>query len=371
LTAETLPGLSRRQRSTPPTGAAGKVALKLREGPTMTIPAAHGFAMPAEWEPHARCWMAWPCRREVWGDRLEAAEKAYAEIARIVAEFEPVTMVCNPGDATEASLACGRGVEILPLEIDDSWTRDTGPTFLVDRRGGLGAVNWRFNAWGGVYRNYRHDADLGRRIADRTGARRFDAPFVMEGGALHTDGEGTLLVTEECLLNANRNPNLTKAEVEAGLRDYLGVTKVIWLAGGLEDDMTDGHVDNVACFVRPGMVLALSEDDPSDGNYATLEENIDCLADETDAAGRQLRVVRIPQPKRRDHKGRRLALSYVNFYLANGAVIMPAFEAAQDDRAYRILREIFPRRKVVQTDVTDILVGGGGIHCITQQQPAV
>ena len=337
----------------------------------MTIPSADGFIMPAEWEPHARCWMAWPCRKETWGDRLEAATKAYADVARAIAEFEPVTMVCNPGDATEASLACGQGIDILPLEIDDSWTRDTGPTFLVDCRGRLAAVNWRFNAWGEVYRHYLHDADLARRIADRVKAARFDAPFVLEGGAIHTDGEGTLLVTEECLLNPNRNPHMTKAQIEAGLRDYLGVAKVIWLAGGLEDDMTDGHVDNVACFVRPGMVLASSEDDPSDGNYAVLEENIDCLSDATDASGRQLKVVRMPQPRRRDHHGRRLALSYLNFYLANGAVIMPAFEVPQDERAYRILRDLFPDRKVVQVAASDILVGGGGIHCITQQQPAV
>ena len=327
--------------------------------------------MPAEWDAHARCWMAWPCRKETWGDHLEAAEKAYAEVARAIAEFEPVTMICNPGDAAEASLACGRGVDILPLEIDDSWTRDTGPTFLVDCRGRLGAVNWRFNAWGEVYRHYRHDADLARRIADRTKAERFDAPFVLEGGAIHTDGEGTLLVTEECLLNPNRNPHMTKTQIEAALRDYLGVAKVIWLAGGLEDDMTDGHVDNVACFVRPGMVLALSEDDPTDGNYAVLEENIDCLSDATDASGRHLKVVRMPQPKRRDYDGRRLALSYLNFYLANGAVIMPAFEMPQDERAYRILRDLFPDRKVVRVAAGDILVGGGGIHCITQQQPAV
>jgi agmatine deiminase len=337
----------------------------------MTTPAAHGFVMPAEWEPHARCWMAWPCRKETWGDGLEAAEKAYAEVARTIAEFEPVTMVCNPGDATEASLACGQGVEILPLEIDDSWTRDTGPTFLVDRKGRLGAVNWRFNAWGEVYRHYRHDAELARRIADRVRAERFDAPFVLEGGSIHTDGEGTLLVTEDCLLNPNRNPSMSKEQIEAGLREHLGVSKVIWLAGGLEDDVTDGHVDNVACFVRPGMVLALSEEDPSDGNYAVLEENIDCLSDETDAKGRQLKVVRVPQPKRRLHDGRRLALSYINFYIANGAVIMPAFEASQDDRAYRVIRELFPDRRVIQVAAAEILTGGGGIHCITQQQPAV
>ena len=337
----------------------------------MTTPAAAGFIMPAEWEPHARCWMAWPCRKETWGDGLEAAEKAYAEVARAIADFEPVTMVCNPSNVTEASLACGQGIDILPLDIDDSWTRDTGPTFLVDWRGRLGAVNWRFNAWGESYRHYRHDADLARRIADRAKAARFDAPFVLEGGSIHTDGEGTLLVTEQCLLNSNRNPQMSRGQIEAGLRDHLGIAKVIWLAGGLEDDMTDGHVDNVACFVRPGMVLALSEDDPSDGNYAMLEENIDCLSDSTDASGQPIKVVRMPQPPRRDRQGQRMPLSYLNFYLANGAVIMPAFEVPQDERAYRILRDLFPDRKVVQVAATDIVVGGGGIHCITQQQPAV
>jgi len=336
----------------------------------MPTPADLGFVMPAEWEPHARCWMAWPCRRSVWGDAMDAAREVYATVAHAVAAFEPVTMLCNPADVAEASLACGRGIDVLPMEIDDSWTRDTGPTFLVDRRGGLAGVDWRYNAWGERYRPYDRDADLARRILERVGAERFEAPIVLEGGAVHGDGEGTVLVTETCLLNTNRNPGLGRLEIEAVLHDFLGAARVIWLTGGLEDDETDGHVDNVACFAGPGVVLALVSDDPGDGNYAVLQENLEILRGATDAQGRALRVLTVPQPPRREHQGRRLPLSYVNLYVANGGVVMPTFEAATDDRAYRVLRDAFPGRRVVRVSASDIVPGGGGIHCITLQQPA-
>ena len=201
--------------------------------------------------------------------------------------------------------------------------------------------------------------------------RRYAAPLVLEGGAIHVDGEGTLLTTESCLLNPNRNPDLGRAEVEELLRQYLGVRTILWLNGGVEDDDTDGHVDNVACFVRPGLVLALNSSDPADGNYAMLTENIERLRASTDAAGRSLEVVPIEQPRRREMAdGRRLALSYVNFYIANGGIVMPAFEDPQDRHAYDIVQRAFPDRRVMQVPATEIVFGGGGIHCITQQQPA-
>lgn len=338
----------------------------------MTVPASLGYVMPAEWEPHSRCWMAWPCRDEVWGEHMDAARTAYADVARAIADFEPVTLVCNPADVAEASLTLGNGtkIDVVSMEIDDSWLRDSGPTFLLDRNGHLAGAHWRFNAWGQKYQPYSRDAVVAKQILKHVGARRFRAPFVLEGGAVHVDGEGTVLTTEQCLLNPNRNPDVTKAQVEQNLRDWLGVSTVIWLPEGIEDDETDGHVDEIACFVRPGVVLALSTDDKSDGNFDTLQTNLDILRSAKDAKGRPLQVIEVPQPARQEHNGKRLSLSYVNFYIANGGIVMPAFDVAEDERAFRIIRDAFPNRRVVQVHARDIFLGGGGIHCITQQQPS-
>ncbi|WP_342239472.1 agmatine deiminase [Inquilinus sp. OTU3971] len=338
----------------------------------MTVPASLGYVMPAEWEPHSRCWMAWPCREEIWGEHMDAACTAYADVARAIADFEPVTMACNPSDVAEASLTLGNGtpIDVVSMEIDDSWLRDSGPTFLLDRNGHLAGAHWRFNAWGQKVQPYSRDAVVAKRILKHVGARRFRAPFVLEGGAIHVDGEGTVLTTEQCLLNPNRNPDITKAQVEQNLRDWLGVSTVIWLPEGIEDDETDGHVDEIACFVRPGVVLALSTDDKSDGNFDVLQTNLDILRSAKDAKGRPLQVIEVPQPARQEHNGKRLSLSYVNFYIANGGVVMPAFDVAEDERAFRIIRDAFPNRRVVQVHARDIFLGGGGIHCITQQQPA-
>jgi len=316
--------------------------------------------------------MAWPCREEAWGDHLDAARTAYADVARAIAEFEPVTLVCNPSDVAEASLILGNGtpIDVLSMEIDDSWLRDSGPTFLLDRSGHLAGAHWRFNAWGQKYQPYSRDAVIAKRILKQVGAQRFRAPFVLEGGAIHVDGEDTVLTTEQCLLNPNRNPDITKAQVEQNLRDWLGISTVIWLPEGIEDDETDGHVDEIACFVRPGVVLALSTDDKSDGNFDVLQTNLDILRSTKDAKGRPLQVIEVPQPARQEHRGKRLSLSYVNFYIANGGIVMPAFDVAEDERAFRIIRDAFPNRRVVQVHARDIFLGGGGIHCITQQQPA-
>ncbi len=338
----------------------------------MSTPTDDGFFMPAEWALHKRCWMAWPCRTELWGEGLDAARTAYAEVAGAIAEFEPVTMVANGEEIAEVSLRCGSGVACLPLAHDDSWMRDNGPTFLVDGKGGLAGVDWRFNAWGGKYDTYADDAAAAGAILKHLDVPAYPAPLVLEGGSIHVDGEGTLLTSEQCLLNPNRNPDLSREQIEQHLRAHLGVRQVIWLGQGLEDDETDGHVDNLACFVRPGVVLALSTDDPDDGNYAALQDNLARLRAATDAAGRSLEIVEVPQPARRTAEdGRRLALSYVNFYIANGGVVMPSFEDAKDEAAYALVSQCFPDRDVRQVPLLDIVCGGGGIHCITQQQPAV
>jgi len=338
----------------------------------MSTPTDDGFFMPAEWALHKRCWMAWPCRAELWGEGLDAARTAYAEVAGAIAEFEPVTMVANGEEIAEVSLRCGSGVACLPLAHDDSWMRDNGPTFLVDGKGGLAGVDWRFNAWGGEYDTYADDAAAAGAILKHLDVPAYAAPLVLEGGSIHVDGEGTLLTTEQCLLNPNRNPELSREQIEQHLRAHLGVRQVIWLGQGFEDDETDGHVDNLACFVRPGVVLALSTDDPDDGNYAALQDNLARLRAAKDAAGRRLEIIEVPQPTpRTGEDGRRLALSYVNFYIANGGVVMPSFEDAKDEAAYAIVARCFPDRDVRRVPLLDIVCGGGGIHCITQQQPDI
>jgi agmatine deiminase len=339
----------------------------------MTRPADDGFYMPAEWTPHARCWMAWPCRAELWGEGMEAARDAYAEVALAIARFEPVTMVAKPKSVPEVSLrtGSGSGVSVFSLPLDDSWMRDMGPTFVVDGSGQVAGVDWQWNAWGNKYPDHDRDAEVAKSVLEHLGMRRYEAPFVLEGGAIHTDGEGTLLTSESVLLNPNRNPGIDRQQMEELLAAYLGIRKVIWLGEGLTDDDTDGHIDNLACFVRPGVVVALSSNDPEDSNFKVLQDNLSRLRAATDASGRSLEVVEIEQPKPRKHAdGRRMALSYINFYIANGGVVIPAFEDAQDARAYDTINKLFPGREVVQVPALDILVGGGGIHCITQQQPA-
>jgi agmatine deiminase len=337
----------------------------------VTTPRDQGFAMPAEWARHDRCWMAWPCRPELWGERMDAARQAYAEIAQTIAQFEPVTMIARPDLTAEASLHCGQGIAVLPLDYDDSWTRDTAPSFVCDRQGRLAGIDWRFNGYGEASPRYADDARLAQAICERLKVPHFAAPVVLEGGAVHVDGEGTGLVCAGSVLDPKRNPGLGREDLTRVLGDHLGVSKVIWLERGLIGDVTGGHVDNLACFARPGVVIALTSRDEGDDNYAALQDNLARLRSESDAQGRALEVIEIEQPAARWHaEGRRLNASYVNFYLANGVVIMPMFDDPMDDPAYKAIAATFPDRRVIQLDASDLVYGGGGIHCITQQQPA-
>ncbi|MBI1209065.1 MAG: agmatine deiminase [Azospirillum sp.] len=336
----------------------------------MPTPAADGWHLPGEWEHHSRCWMAWPSRPDTWAGEIEAAHLAAAELARTIAGFEPVTVVCNPEDVVEVSVACGAKVKVLPMAVGDGWLRDCGPGFVVDRQGGVAGVHWRFNAWGGLYPDYEADRRLGRLILDHLGMVCHEAPLVLEGGAILADGEGTLLATEQCLLNPNRNPGMNRAQIERLLMDYTGATKVIWLGEGCQGDQTGGHVDQIACFVRPGVVLALNTDDPGDANFKAFHDNLDRLTKARDAAGRSLEVIRVHQPGRRDCKGVRLALSYTNLCIANGGVVMPGFDDSWDTEAFKLVRRAFPDREVIQVPAFDIVRGGGGFHSLTLQQPA-
>jgi agmatine deiminase len=333
-------------------------------------PAKNGFAMPGEWTPHTATLMAWPCRADLWGSGLSAARQAYANVANRIAGFEPVTMIANGEDTAAARAACGTGIEILPLPIDDSWMRDSGPTFVVNQAGDVAGIDWQFNAWGGKFPPWDRDAAIAGKILNHLNMRGFDAPFVQEGGAFHVDGDGTLITTEQCLLNKNRNPTLSRADIETYLSAYLGVTKIIWLGKGLENDHTDGHVDDITCFIRPGAVLTAICGDSNDANHAPLAENLRRLKNARDAKNRSLDIVTLPLPARRDIAGvGRLAASYINFYLANGAVIVPGFDDPADARACAILQEAFPTRKITLVPALPIIAGGGSIHCITQQIP--
>jgi agmatine deiminase len=337
----------------------------------LSRPADDGFFLPAEWTPHARCWMAWPVRGELWGDHLEAAREAYGEVANAIARFEPVTMVVKPKNVAEASLQCGPGISMFSLPHDDSWLRDNGPSFVVDHMGGVAGVDWRFNGWGGRFSEHDRDAAVAEGLLAHLEMRRYKAPAVFEGGALITDGEGTALAAESILLNPNRNPGIDKAEMEQLLASYLGIRKVIWLAQSLQGPTSDSPVDDLAIFARPGVVLALSCTDAADPNHATLAASVAQLRSETDAAGRALEVVEIVQPRARFREnGERLQLSYVDCYIANGAVIMPVFEDPQDARAYEAFGKAFPGREIVQIPAIDIAYGGGGLHAITLGQPA-
>ncbi len=336
-------------------------------------PARDGYAMPAEWSEHARTWMCWPCRTEVWGgpDGLLRAKQAFARVARAISTFEPVTMAARPHDAAEVKLATAGKVEIFEVPLDDSWARDMGPTFLTGPGGKRAGVAWQFNAWGNKYHPYTEDGELGGRILKRSGVPLYRAPMVCEGGAIHVDGEGTLLTVEQTLLNPNRNPNLTRQEIEECLALFTGARRVIWLGEGFSDEETDGHIDNIACFVAPGRAL-IGIPPKAHPDYEPVRDALARLRAAHDARGRALEIIEIAQPEkiREDWQGRVLASSYINFYLPNGGVVMPSFDDPQDEKARAVLASCFPDRDILQIDALDIVQGGGGIHCITQQEPA-
>jgi agmatine deiminase len=315
--------------------------------------------------------MAWPDRRDLWGESLPETQRAYARIAQAIGSFEPVTMIASPDAVADAAEQCGPGVDTLALPLDDAWLRDTGPAFLVRDDGARAASAWHFNGWGGSFGQFEQDAELARRLCEHLDLPLMRSGLRLEGGAISVDGEGTVLTTESCALHSNRNPGMTRLEVERELCHALGAKKVIWLPGELhEGDCTDGHVDGLACFVRPGLVLMEALTDPASERSAILRENRRALEGTTDASGRKLEVIEMEDAWQAEIRGGDFCISYVNFYLANGGVVMPAYDAPGDEPARRIVARAFPDREVVQVDVRNVAIGGGGIHCITQQQPA-
>lgn len=336
-------------------------------------PARDGYVMPAEWAPHARTWMCWPCRTEAWGgpEGLLRGKQAVARVARAISTFEPVVMAVRPQDVAEAKLACAGKTEIFEVALDDSWARDSGPTFLGGPDGTVAGVQWQFNAWGAKYAPYTDDAQFATRVLNWAHVPVYEAPLVCEGGAIHVDGQGTLITTEQCLLNPNRNPHLTRQQVEERLALFTGARKIIWLGEGFSDEETDGHVDNIACFAAPGRVIVGVPAERAHPDYEPVIEAIRRLSEARDAEGRRFEIVEIVQPleRRRDFRGRPLQASYVNFYLPNGGVVMPSFDDPHDERARAVIADCFPGRDILQVDALDIVEGGGGIHCLTQQEP--
>ena len=336
----------------------------------MSTPRAHSFAMPPEWAPHSRCWMAWLCRSELWGERVTAARHAHAELAKSIATYESVTMIARPELTAEASLHCGQGISVLPLEYDDTRVRDTAPTFVIYQAGALAGVDWRYDGYGGRAPAFAQDARLAEALCARLEVPRFAAPIVLEGGAVNVDGEGTALLCAGSALDPKRNPGVDREHIEQALEDNLGITAVIWLERGFDGDVTGGQVGNVACFARPGVVMVLTCRDAEDANFAPFQDNLARLRAVRDAAGRQLELIEVEQPAaRRRPDGGRLTTSYLSFYVANGAVVVPMFDDPADEAAFRVIGTAFAGRRAVQIDAAE-LVYGGGIRELTQPQPA-
>jgi agmatine deiminase len=320
---------------------------------------------PAEWETHERTLMGWPCRTELWGATIDQARTDYAAVANAIAQFEPVTMIANPGqDAADARTACGSGVTVLELLLDDSWLRDSGPIYLIDEDGRRLANHFRFNAWGEKFPPWDRDAAVGALAARALGDPVREVPLVLEGGSVHGDGSGTLITTEQCLLHPSRNPSLDRAEIEAALREWLSVKRVVWLGDGLAEDRdTDGHIDLIAAFTAPGRVL-LQTVAAGDPNHEPMAENASRLR----TAG--LEVVELPWLPRLEMAGEPLAAGYMNFYLCNGGVVVPVCGMETDAEALALISECYPGREVVGVPGAVLAYGGGGPHCITQQVPA-
>ncbi len=349
--------------------------------------------MPGEFEPHSGCWMAWPERTDNWRAGAKPAQEAFAAVAEAIAASEPVTMAVSDAQFESCRARLSAAVRVVEVSTDDAWLRDTGPTFVVDGGGRRRGVDWRFNAWGGteggLYFPWERDERVAAKLLEIEGDDRYRAPLVLEGGSIHVDGEGTVLTTEECLLNPNRNPELSREQIERALLDYLGAERVIWLGAGVFADETDGHVDNLACFARPGVVLLSWSEDPDDPQHEISRDARERLEATSDARGRPFEVILLPSPgplrisageaegvdaaegtvPRR--AGDRMAASYVNFYLGNSRVLCPLLDPRHDEEAGAILRRTFPEREVVGIPAREILLGGGNVHCITQQVPAV
>ncbi|HVG30068.1 MAG TPA: agmatine deiminase family protein [Pyrinomonadaceae bacterium] len=343
--------------------------------PYQKTPRELGFRMPAEWHPHTATWLAWPKDPETFVERVPQAEEAFLKIISALAPNEIVNLLVDDETAERAvaarfSFPGAENVRFVRLETVDSWIRDYGPNFLIDDRGRLAYNDWIFNAWGDKYDSLKHDDAIPKKLEPILGVPRFEPGIVMEGGAIDVNGAGCVLTTEQCLLNPNRNPHLSRGDIEHYLRDYLNAAKVVWLGEGIVGDDTDGHVDDIARFTDEATIVCAVEDDPADENYELLQDNLRRLSLATDAEGRPFRVVPLPMPGVVEGRDGRLPASYANFLIANAVVLAPVFNHANDARAVETLQSLFPARRVTPVPASDLVWGMGTVHCLSQQQPS-
>lgn len=356
-------------------------------------PKHDGYRMPGEFERHSKTYMIWPERTDNWRLGAKPAQKAYAEIASVIGKYEPVTMIVSKTQYSNAREILPDYVQVVEMSNDDAWVRDCGATFVINGKGGLRAIDWHFNAWGGLaeglYFPWDQDDKIALKMSELEYANRYRLDdFVLEGGSIHTDGDGTLITTEECLLSKGRNPGLSKEKIEDTLKEYLNVEKVLWIPRGIYNDETNGHVDNICNFVKPGEIILAWTDDKTDPQYEISKKALEYLESVTDAKGRKLKIHKllVPQPilitKEESEgvdavdgtlpreEGDRMAASYVNYYTGNGFIALPIFNDPNDELAIKLLKELYPDRVIEPIYAREILLGGGNIHCITQQVPA-
>jgi len=346
--------------------------------------------MPPEWAPHLACYLVWPHNAETWPDKFDLIPPLYAHMVAAIAYFEPVRLMVQDESKIEEvramiaeaarrtdqdERAIASRVQIFPVPTNDSWARDHGPTFVnrVSSDTSVGpnqiALDWHFNSWGEKYGAFDLDDVVPQKLGARFDFKVIEVPIVLEGGSIDVNGAGTLLTTESCLLNPNRNPELTRNEIEDFLKTYLGVTKVLWLGDRIAGDDTDGHIDDLARFVAADTVVTVVENDPADENYAALRDNLDRLRRMTDQDGRPFKIETLPMPPAVICDGTRLPASYANFYIANGGILVPTFDCSQDEIAAATLTRLFPGRRVVGVPSTDLVWGLGSVHCLSQQHP--
>jgi len=345
-------------------------------------PAALGFRMPAEWHPHRSTWLSWPKHPETWPGRVTQVEEIYVELISALTAHETVDLLVDDEETEQAVVRrCGfpgtANIRFHHIQTVDSWIRDYGPNFLLGP-GSVGAFNdWIFNAWGNKYEELKKDDGVPGKLEHVLKMRRFSPGIVMEGGSIEVNGSGCVLTTEQCLLSPNRNSQLDRAGIERYLKDYLGVTKVLWLGEGIVGDDTDGHIDDIARFVAPNVIVCALEDDPDDTNHEILRDNLARLKSMTDANGSPFEIVTLPMPgivggtSTSTRHLDRLPASYANFYIANNVVLLPVFGHVNDLRAAEILQQVFPDRRVIPINCEPLVWGMGTIHCVTQQQPAI
>lgn len=342
-------------------------------------PKYYGFRMPGEWEPRRRTFMQWPVRdgennrTNIWPDGVEEIKKTYSEVANAIGQFEEIVMIA-PGEMyNEVREYCGENVKIASFPIDDSWVRDNGPTFLLNEEQELAAVKWRFTSYGHKYETHYNDNKIPGHLAVAYDLPLFKSPLSIEGGGIHSDGQGTIITTESAVLTTSRNPQFNKEEATELLKNYLGAERIIWLKEGLYGDLTDGHVDNVACFIKPGTILVQACYDKDDPDYEIFQENLKILKDMKDRSSEMpYEIIEVEKPPIRYYNGQLLTLSYINFLPVTGGIILPIFgEDAEetDKKAIELFKELFPDKKIVTINGTPICKGGGCIHCITQQMP--